>query len=340
MPSTAIKIIVLGIAALGIVVMGYWRDLLAWSDRAIFVVGKPIEYTVVPGATVESIGEDLKSMKILSSSHYFAWMARSSGKARNVQTGEYWVIPGMTPRGFLDALVNGHVIQHKVTLIEGWIFDRVRRALSEHPKVLQTLTGLDRQRIMERLGFAGRDPEGLFFPDTYYFTAGTSDLELLQRAYRRMEELLHREWSARDKGLPYKTPYEVLIMASIIEKETSIGSERPEIAGVFLRRLERGMPLQTDPSVIYVLGDAFAGDLKRSHLGIDSPYNTYRNVGLTPTPIALPGAESIRAVLHPAAGAALYFVAKGDGHHHFSGTLEDHEQAIARYQIVGRKDSR
>jgi UPF0755 protein len=246
----------------------------------------------------------------------------------------------MTPRGFLDAIVNGRVIQHKVTLIEGWTFERVRRALTEHPKVFQTLTGLDRRRIMERLGFAGRDPEGLFFPDTYYFTAGTSDSKLLQRAYRRMEEFLHREWAARDKGLPYKAPYEVLIMASIIEKETSIGSERPEISGVFLRRLERGMPLQADPSVIYAVGEAFKGDLKRSHLSIESPYNTYRNVGLTPTPIALPGAESIRAVLYPAAGAALYFVAKGDGHHHFSGTLEDHEQAIARYQIAGRKDAR
>jgi UPF0755 protein len=195
------------------------------------------------------------------------------------------------------------------------------------------LEGVAYEQIMPRLGLAGIHPEGRFYPDTYHFPKGTTDAEFLLRAYHRMEDFLQQAWQRREQNLPFKSPYEALILASIVEKETAIPSERGKIAGVFVRRLQRGMRLQTDPTVIYGMGDAFDGDIRRRDLSADTPYNTYVHAGLTPTPIALPSGESIEAALHPQAGDALYFVATGDGGHHFSATLEAHNEAVRKYQL-------
>jgi len=206
-------------------------------------------------------------------------------------------------------------------------------ALRQQDVIVQTLNGLDDDQIMSRLGYAGQQPEGLFMPDTYHFPRGTTDVAFLQRAYQALAARLAEEWERRDPALPYQTSYQALIMASIVEKETAIPEERPEIAGVFVRRLARGMRLQTDPTVIYGLGSRFDGNLRRRDLITDSPYNTYMHAGLPPTPIALPGLASIRAALHPAPGDAIYFVSRGDGSHEFSASLEAHNKAVRRYQI-------
>jgi UPF0755 protein len=224
-------------------------------------------------------------------------------------------------------------VRHALTLIEGWTFRQVMGALGQDDRLTRTLTGLSDEAVMERLGYPGLHPEGRFFPDTYYFVRGVSDISLLQRAYERMLQVLDGEWSARSSDVPLEQPYEALILASIIEKETAVAAERAKIAGVFIRRLEKGMLLQTDPTVIYGLGTAFDGNLRRRDLEQDSPYNTYMRPGLPPTPIAMPGRASIHAALHPESGTALYFVARGNGEHVFSASLPEHIDAVRRYQL-------
>ncbi len=230
-------------------------------------------------------------------------------------------------------LVEGRVVQYSLTFIEGSTFREMMQTIEQHPKLIHTLRGLDDGMIMERIGQPNTHPEGMFFPDTYTFPAGTADHTILRRAFEDMAKTLVQTWAERARDLPYSSPYQALIMASIVEKETAVSSERPRIAGVFVRRLKRGMLLQTDPTVIYALGQGFDGNIRRGDLQIDSPYNTYRYPGLTPTPIAMPGAASIHAALHPADGDTLYFVAKGDGSHEFSATLDQHNRAVARYQL-------
>jgi UPF0755 protein len=209
-------------------------------------------------------------------------------------------------------------------------------AVRAHPAIDQSLEGLSAEQIMQRLGHAGKHPEGRFFPDTYHFPRGTSDQALLRRAYQAMEQLLATEWPGRAADLPLQSPYEALILASIVERETALASERPEIAGVFVRRLQRGIRLQTDPTVIYGMGEAFAGNITRRDLEQDTPYNTYVHSGLTPTPICMPGRDAVHAVLHPAEGDSLYFVARGDGSHAFSATLTAHNRAVRTYQLKER----
>jgi peptidoglycan lytic transglycosylase G len=309
-----------------------WMDLGRTLDTPLDLAGTTLHYTVRPGMTVYRIAHDLAAADILQHPHYLIWMAHWQDKATRIQAGEYAIKPGMTPRMFLAMLVEGRALQYALTLIEGWTFNEVMAAIAAHPKLTHTLTGLKRGEIMQRLGIES-DPEGLIFPDTYYFIPGTTDIEILRRAYQRMTKILERAWAARDPELPYKTPYEALTMASLIEKETAVAAERPHIAGVFIRRLQQGMRLQTDPTVIYALGDQFNGDLRHRDLELDHPYNTYRYPGLTPTPIAMPGKAAILAALHPTQDDALYFVSKGDGTHHFSATLEEHNSAIVRYQL-------
>jgi UPF0755 protein len=219
-----------------------------------------------------------------------------------------------------------------ITFIEGWTFKQMRQALNADNDVKHDTLGLSDREIAEKLGLGVSEPEGMFFPDTYYFSIGMSDLDILKRANRVMETKLTEYWAQRDPGLPYQTPYDALIMASIVEKETGQGKERPLIAGVFLNRLRIGMRLQTDPTVIYGMGDHYDGNIRKQDLLTDTPYNTYTRVGLPPTPIAMPGAASILAVLHPAKSKALYFVSRGDGTHQFSDTLEEHNRAVWRYQ--------
>ena len=261
---------------------------------------------------------------------------RITGEASRLQAGEYSVAPGTTPRALLRQLVSGQVIQYRFTIVEGWTFRRVMGELGRHPAVEQTLLGLSDEEIMAALGYEGQHPEGRFYPSTYQFPRGTSDRLILQRAYRKMERRLEEIWAERVPGLPLKNAYEALILASIIERETGAPEERRRIAGVFVRRLELGMRLQTDPTVIYGLEEELEDRLRTRHLRRDTPYNTYTRHGLTPTPIAMPGSAAIRAAVDPEPGEVLFFVSRGDGTHHFSVTLDEHNRAVRRY-ILGQE---
>lgn len=258
---------------------------------------------------------------------------RLSGNAVRIKAGEYRVLPHDSPRRLLARIVRGDTIRYSVTLVEGWTFAQMRKALAAATPMRSELTGLSDDDIMARLGRAGEHPEGWFFPDTYHYHRGDSDLDILRRAHRNMVRRLDAAWAGRAPDLPYTSPYEALIMASIVERESGVAHERPSVAGVFVRRLQRGMLLQTDPTVIYGMGERYDGNIRRRDLREDTPYNTYVHKGLTPTPIANPGAGAIEAALHPAPGTALYFVARADGtgEHTFSDTYEQHKKAVAVY---------
>ena len=294
------------------------------------------EATVIdvrPGSSLRGIAQMLANRHILSSPRTLAWYGQFSGKAGRIQAGEYELLPGTTAMELLDQLVSGRVRLHALTVIEGWTFQDMLDALHGHPAVEVTLKDASGPELVAKLDLEQEHPEGIFFPDTYRFSKHTTDVEILRQARARLIEELNTAWAGRTEDLPYETPYQALIMASIVEKETALDSERATIAGVFVRRLEKGMRLQTDPTVIYGMGDAFDGNIRRKDLETDTPYNTYTRRGLPPTPISLPGAASIRAVMHPTPGDSLFFVAtgNGDGSHYFSSTLEEHQQAVRRY---------
>ncbi|VVM91286.1 hypothetical protein PS623_02792 [Pseudomonas fluorescens] len=257
-----------------------------------------------------------------------------------LHTGEYRLTPGMTVNQLFDAWRRGDVVQYNLTLVEGWTFRQVRAAVAKHEKITQTLDGLSDAEVMDKLGHSGVFPEGRFFPDTYRFVRGMSDVEFLQQAYMRLEQVLAKEWAERATDLPYRDPYQALIMASLVEKETGIPQERGQIAGVFVRRLRLGMMLQTDPTVIYGMGERYNGKITRADLREPTPYNTYTISGLPPTPIAIVGREAIHAALNPANGTSLYFVARGDGSHVFSDDLDNHNSAVREYQLKRRSDYR
>ncbi len=292
-----------------------------------------LEIEIPEGASLGRVTSDLHRRGVLPQPVFFKILARLTGTSRKIQAGEYRLTPGTTPDSLLDMLASGKVIQYPFTIIEGWNFRQLVAALAEAPKINHRLQGKTQAQIVTELGIVERHPEGLFLPDTYHYTAGTTDVELLLRAKRAMDELLAREWPRRDQSLPLKSPYEALILASIVEKETAVPDERRRIAGVFIRRLQKRMRLQTDPTVIYGMGEAYQGNIRRKDLSTPTPYNTYVIKGLPPTPIAMPGAEAIRAVLHPAPGKELYFVARGDGSHHFSETLSEHNRAVRQFQL-------
>ena len=257
-----------------------------------------------------------------------------------LHTGEYRLSPGMSVRELFELWRRGEVVQYNLTLVEGWNFRQVRAALAKHEKIEQTLNGLSDSEVMEKLGHAGVFPEGRFFPDTYRFVRGMTDVEFLQQAYARLEEVLAQEWNARAPETPYRDPYQALIMASLVEKETGVPQERAQIAGVFVRRMQIGMLLQTDPTVIYGMGERYNGKITRADLREPTPYNTYVNAGLPPTPIAMVGREAIHAALNPLPGSSLYFVARGDGSHVFSDDLDAHNAAVREYQLKRRADYR
>lgn len=263
-----------------------------------------------------------------------------TGVSRRMHVGEYRIEPGQTLIGLLGKLERGDVLQRSFTLIEGWNIRELRAALQRAEGLVIELVGVDDEELMKRLERPGLHPEGWFAPDTYFYTAGESDLDLLRRALLRQENILQELWQERAVGLPYREPYDALIMASIVEKETGVPYEREEIAGVFVQRLQRGMRLQTDPTVIYGMGARYDGNIRRRDLQEATPYNTYVIRGMPPTPIAMPGKEAIQAALHPADTDALFFVARGDGTHVFSSTLEEHEQAVREYQLRRRDDYR
>ncbi|GAA5316553.1 MAG: endolytic transglycosylase MltG [Candidatus Pelagadaptatus aseana] len=258
----------------------------------------------------------------------------------NIKLGEYELAENTSDLEVLQLLLSGQVISYKITLVEGTTFKESLDVLAQQDKLQHTLKGKTVAEIAGLMGISQPNPEGWLFPDTYQYTEGSTDLDLLLRAYQRMQQVLEDEWGKRTEPLPYETPYEALIMASIVEKETGVPSERADIAGVFVRRLNKGMRLQTDPTIIYGLGDDYQGNIRRHHLKQATPYNTYVINGLTPTPIALPGRAAIQASLNPKDGDALFFVAKGDGSHYFSATLAEHEEAVRQYQLTRKANYR
>jgi len=312
-------------------------QLLHFQHGAIPLAAGPDVFLIRSGSNIKSIAQDLARQQIIDDPWLFILLAKVRGLETRVRAGEYQIGPGLTADELLDKFAEGNAIQYKLTVIEGWSFRQMLMAIAENPVIESTLQGKSDAEIMTLLGYPEQHPEGLFFPDTYRFPKGTSDVDFLKRAYQVMHKHLEREWIGRDPELPLKSAYEALILASIIEKETGAGIERPLIAGVFVERLKRNMRLQTDPTIIYGLGEQYDGDIRFRDLKKDTPYNTYLHAGLTPTPIALPGLLAIRAALHPAPTDALYFVSKGDGTHQFSATLEQHNAAVARYQLNKRK---
>lgn len=320
----------LAVALLGALFIG-------WQFYSLFTtpmkLSSPAVFEVKPGASLGQVANGLKARGFIEYPSYLTLWGRVSGAASQLHVGEYRLEPGMTALALLNQMVKGQVLQYSLTVVEGWTFKQLMEAIRGHEKLTQTLDGLTTEALMARIGVPGEHPEGRFYPDTYHFPAGMSDAEFLKRAHAAMKVRLEQEWPQRAEGLPYKSPYEALIMASIIERETGAPEERGEIAGVFVRRLRQGMRLQTDPTVIYGMGDSFDGNIRLRDLRTDTPYNTYTRFGLPPTPIAMPGGAAIRAALHPLDGTSLYFVSKGDGTHYFSATLAEHEAAVRTYQL-------
>lgn len=293
-------------------------------------------YVLKPGTTLKSLARQLHERHVLREPYTLTWIGYVTGRSRHLKAGEYQFQPGITAGELLDQVVAGRVIEYPLVLVEGWNFRQVLKTLESAPKLTRSLEGLGFAEIMTRIGHPGVHPEGRFFPDTYYYSAGHTDIQLLGRAYEKMQALLKEQWANRDPDLPLKSMEEALVLASIVEKETGRVEERKLIAGVFVNRLRKGIRLQSDPTTIYGLGTSFDGNLRLKDLRQDTPYNTYTRLGLPPTPIAMPGRDAVLATLHPAQTPALYFVSRGDGTHVFSATLEEHNAAVVKYQLRGR----
>ncbi|MFV1996423.1 MAG: endolytic transglycosylase MltG [Acidiferrobacterales bacterium] len=294
-------------------------------------------YTVERGLSLKHFAAELQRDGILPNRYSLVILAYLRGQPRELKAGEYRFKSGISQRQLLDMIVTGNSVTYTLLIPEGWNFYEVMRRINEAEKLDHSLKDLEPEAIMARLGYADMHPEGRFFPDTYQYSAGTSDVTILRNAFERMKKNLNKQWQDRAPDLPYDTAYEALIMASIVEKETAAAGERAEIAGVFVNRLRKGMRLQTDPTVIYGMGRAFDGNIRRRDLRRDTPYNTYTRKGLPPTPIAMPGNDAIYAALHPAKTKNLYFVSRGDGSHKFSATYKEHNRAVKKYQLNGRK---
>jgi UPF0755 protein len=295
-----------------------------------------VSYVVTPGSSLKKVLSDFEKNGWVKSARVHEYWLRYN-KLTNIQRGEYTIENGLTSTETIQKLIDGKKVLRSVQFIEGKTFSDALIVLKGNPHITQTLEGLSNIEILNKISSEFDYYEGLFFPDTYLFEKGTTDLELLQLAFLRMQNVLAEEWENKSTDTKVTTPYEALILASIIEKETGAAFEREMISAVFTRRLEKGMRLQTDPTVIYGLGEDFNGNLTRSHLRADTPYNTYTRKGLPPTPIANPGREAIAAALNPSDGKEIFFVAKGDGTHYFSVTLEEHNAAVRKYQRFGRR---
>ncbi|MDY0205938.1 MAG: endolytic transglycosylase MltG [Pseudomonas sp.] len=332
-------VILLGIVLLITSVAG-----LLWKQEQVLEQPLQLEHEIVlsapTGSTPNGLLLQLEQQGILHGAFWLRLSWRLQGHIQPLHSGEYELTPGMNVTQLLEKWRSGDVLQYRVTLVEGWNFRQVRAALAQQDKLQQTLGDVSDSELMRTLDQANLHPEGRFFPDTYNFTRGQSDLDILRQANQRLQKVLAEEWAQRADDLPYRNPDEALIMASIIEKETGVAREREEIAGVFMRRLAIGMLLQTDPTVIYGMGERYTGKITRADLRKPTAYNTYVISGLPPTPIAMVGREAIYAALHPKAGKSLYFVARGDGSHVFSNTLAEHNKAVREYQIKRRADYR
>lgn len=313
-------------------IAGLGAAFLWWAHSPLTLKHSVVELNVERGRSGVAVAQDWVAAGVQTPIWALQAWFRWSGKARQIRAGSYAVEPGVTPSSLLDKMVRGEEALESVTFIEGWTFAQMRSALKASPGLRLTTTGLSDGEVMEMLGSAGLPAEGWFFPDTYRYARGASDRAVLQQAHSAMKNQLERAWEQRHAGLPLKRPADALILASIIEKETGRQADRAQIAGVFVNRLRLGMPLQTDPTVIYGMGASFDGNLRRRDLQADTPFNTYTRKGLPPHAIAMPGAQSIRAAVQPQKTEALYFVARGDGSSHFSATLQEHNQAVWRYQ--------
>jgi UPF0755 protein len=292
----------------------------------------PVDLTIAPGTSAKAIAQAVADAGVEASpTLLYAWF-RLSGQSRLMRAGSYEIAPGTSPERLLSMLVRGEESLRTVTMVEGWNWRQVRQALAKAEHLVPDSRTLSDEVLMTQLGRPGVAPEGRFYPDTYSYAKGTSDLAVLQRAMKAMDKQLQHAWEARQPGVALQSPEQALILASIVEKETGKAQDRAQISGVFNNRLRIGMRLQTDPTVIYGLGEAFDGDLRRVHLTTDNPWNTYTRGGLPPTPIAMPGKASLLAAVQPAKTSAIYFVAKGDGSSHFSATLDEHNRAVNRYQ--------
>lgn len=296
-------------------------------------VTEETEFVVEKGWSAKRVSRELVKHKVIAKPHWFDVHARLEKKASSIKVGEYTLTPGMTPPDVLNLLQTGQSRQYSFSVIEGSTFKQVKQKLAGASNLTSTLENMSDAELMAAIGKEGVHPEGQFFCDTFSFPKGTTDLDFLQRASDTLDRVLQEEWDQRQPDLPLKSPYEALILASIVEKETAVAAERPLIAGVFLSRIVKKMRLQTDPTVIYGMGDRYDGNIRRSDLTTDTPYNTYTRGGLPPTPISMVGREAIHAVLHPEATTSLYFVAKGDGTHKFSETIDEHNAAVRKYQL-------
>lgn len=307
----------------------YEKDVVVFRES-------PVRVEVGKGASVRSVAAELNRKGVAVEPWIFALAARYRGDASAIKAGVYQFDAPLTLKSIFDKLVRGDVLLKEIRFIEGWTFRQMRAAVAQQPELLQDTRNLSDDDLMRRIGASETFPEGLFFPSTYSFSPGSSDLDIYRQAYRQLKKALDDAWTARAPDLPYKTPYQALVMASLVEKETGRDADRDKVAGVFVNRLRKGMLLQSDPTTIYGMGAAFDGNLRRRDLLADTPYNTYTRAGLPPTPIALPGKASLVAATRPADTRALYFVARGDGSSEFSDDLAAHNRAVARFQL-GRK---
>jgi len=322
---------VLAVAAV-VALAGAWQ-LQRYLNTPLDVPEGGLTFEILPGTAFSSVSRNLTALNVLQHPRLLNGYVRWSGKAQRVRAGEYYIAEGVTPNVLLDMFISGAVKMHSFTIVEGWTYREMLVALANNDAVEHTVEYEDWPAVLESLSTDYQHPEGLFLPETYHFPRHTPDTELLKQAFDAMQVVLQQEWDGRDLNLPIKTPYEALILASIIEKETALAEERPRISGVFVRRLQSRMRLQTDPTVIYGIGEGFDGNLTRKHLRTDTTYNTYTRHGLPPTPIALPGKAAIAAAVHPQAGTEVYFVATGlgDGSHQFSSTKQEHDAAVREY---------
>jgi UPF0755 protein len=332
--------IISGLAIIAIIVLVV--SVRSYLASPVAGLTEPMLYKVEAGASLSGVAHDLEGQGILSRAGLFVAWGRFTGQAAQLKAGEYELQPGVTPKGILDQFVAGQVKLYPFTILEGWTITDLLAALAVNPAITASLQALSAEAQIDALGLSAEHLEGQFFPDTYLVPRATTDLSLLQQAAVLMQVQLDKAWENRAVGLPLTSPYELLILASIVERETALDAERSQVAGVFIRRLQKRMRLQTDPTVIYGLGAAYDGNITRKHLLTDTPYNTYTRGGLPPTPIGMPGEASLLAAAHPDEGDALYFVATGenDGSHVFSRTLEEHNAAVAVYIARLRKARR
>lgn len=318
------------LAAAGSAALAGW---MWWfAVQPVGLVASPLDFEITPGVGLRAASRQIVDAGVDMPAWQFAWLGRLAGKSAQIKAGSYEVESGVTPWQILEKVARGDVDQRELLLPEGRTFAEFRALVDNHPDIRHDTRGMPTPELLSSLGIDAKSPEGLFFPDTYLFPRNESDLAIYRRAHAAMQKHLDAAWQGRDADLPYKSAYEALIMASLIEKETGNPADREQIAGVFVNRLRAGMLLQTDPAVIYGI-EQFDGNLRRRDLRTDTPYNTYLHAGLPPTPIALPGKASLQAALHPARSEMYYFVSRGDGSSEFSRTLDEHNRAVARYQM-------